>query len=251
MGSPWPSQHGSDETDRSCEMQPSGETWPAGSHALRRAVELLGQAKELIAAYLVQGSSEAVGQDGATLRPMEKRLSTIETRLERLESSLTGRAESTPPSEDVAGLSAWEQTILGPDLAATPALAAERQALIEGLLRGEPEACALAGQLLVFQSAPAERLPQLLKEIGEAYYQWQPKTRPGTAPMEEALAGWLQHRCEQAGLANTIELVHPGQRFDVSRHHATSRGVEITAVHGWTILRDNGKVYMKATVSAK
>ena len=45
----------------------------------------------------------------------------------------------------------------------------------------------LAGQLLVFQSAPAERLPQLLKDLGEAFYRWQPKATPGTNPLEEAL----------------------------------------------------------------
>ena len=33
---------------------------------------------------------------------------------------------------------------------------------------------------------------------------------------------------EQAGMSNTIELVHPGQRFDSMRHNAAERGVEIT-----------------------
>lgn len=155
-------------------------------------------------------------------------------------------SRSTPPSN-----TAWERVILGPDLTATSALAVERQSLVDGILRGDPGACSLGGQLLVFQSSPAERLPQLLKDIGEAYYHWQPKRRPGTTPLEEALAQWLQRRCEEAGLANTIELVHPGERFDVSRHHAVSRGVEITEVHGWIVLRDNGKVYTKAMVSVR
>jgi hypothetical protein len=109
----------------------------------------------------------------------------------------------------------------------------------------------LAGQLLIFQSSPAERLPQLLKDLGEAYYRWQPKTQPGANPMEESLAAWLQKTCEAAGIYNAIELVHPGERYDAARHHATTRGVEITEVHGWVVLRDNGKVYTKATVTVK
>jgi hypothetical protein len=160
-----------------------------------------------------------------------------------------------PPQETaapaIADNLAWQRAILGPDLAGTSALADQRQQLIEGVLRGDRAACGLAGQLLIFQSAPAERLPQLLKDIGEAYYHWEPKPDPGTSPLEEALVQWLQCYCEAAGLANTIELVHPGERFDASRHHATSRGVEITEVHGWIVLRDNGKVYMKATVNVR
>jgi hypothetical protein len=145
----------------------------------------------------------------------------------------------------------WERAIVGPSLAANPNLAFQRQQLVTGVLDGDAGACALAGQLLVFQSAPAERLPQLLKDIGEAYYRWQPKTRTATSPMEEALVAWLRQCCELAGISNTIELVHPGERFDAARHNAASRGVEITAVHGWIVLRDNGKVYMKAAVEVR
>jgi hypothetical protein len=145
----------------------------------------------------------------------------------------------------------WERAIVGPGLAANANLAFQRQQLVTGVLDGDAGACSLAGQLLVFQSAPAERLPQLLKDIGEAYYRWQPKTRAATSPMEEALVAWLRQCCDLAGISNTIELVHPGERFDAARHNATSRGVEITAVHGWIVLRDNGKVYMKATVDVR
>ena len=52
-------------------------------------------------------------------------------------------------------------------------------------------------------------------------------------------------------MSNTIELVHPGQRFDSMRHNAAERGVEITQVFGWIVLRDNGKVYTKASVAVK
>ena len=157
-------------------------------------------------------------------------------------------ADAVPPG---AGMDDWQQAILGRDLVAQPALAFQRQQLLDGVLEGDPGASALAGQLLVFQSAPAERLPQLLKDIGEAYYRWQPKTSAGTTPMEDALAGWLRRSCEAAGIFNCIELVHPGERFDSGRHTAASRGVEITEVRGWIVLRDNGKVYTKANVAVR
>ena len=145
----------------------------------------------------------------------------------------------------------WEKAILGAALAEHAALDFQRQQLIRGVLDGDRAACTLAGQLLVFQSAPAERMPQLLKDIGEAYYRWQPKTRPGSNPMEQALVAWLKSVCEKAGIGNTIELVHPGERYDSTRHTATTRGVEITEVGGWIVLRDNGKVYTKANVAAQ
>ena len=118
---------------------------------------------------------------------------------------------------------------------ASRSLAFQRSQLLGGVLEGNAAARALAGQLLVFRAAPAERLPPLLKEIGEAFYRWQPKTRPDDSPFEESLAAWLQRTCEAAGLHNTIELVHPGERFDAARHNASSRGVEIAEVLGWVV----------------
>ena len=145
----------------------------------------------------------------------------------------------------------WQRAIFGPSLAADPSLVFYRSELLRGVLLHDAAAGALAGQLLVFQSAAAEKKPTLLKEIGEAFYRWRPKRSPGGAKLEQALAGWLQEACQQAGAANTIELVEPGQRFDAARHSAPQRGVEITAVHGWVVLRDNGKVYTKAAVAVK
>ncbi|MGI6419712.1 MAG: hypothetical protein ACOX1P_29100 [Thermoguttaceae bacterium] len=145
----------------------------------------------------------------------------------------------------------WRRAILGTDLAADAALGESTGQLLQGVAGGDKAAQALAGQLLVFQSAPAERLPQLLKDVGEAYYRWQPKTAPGNGPFEQALAGSLQRACEAAGIHNSIELVHPGERFDSARHNAASRGVEIVRVLGWIVLRDNGKVYTKAAVEVR
>ena len=65
------------------------------------------------------------------------------------------------------------------------------------------------------------------------------------------MVAWLVRACEQAGMANTIELVSLGERFDSLRHNAQRPGVEITQVLGWIVLRDNGKVYTKASVAVK
>jgi hypothetical protein len=145
----------------------------------------------------------------------------------------------------------WQRALLGSDLAEYPGLDFQRQQLLAGVSQGDPGACSLLGQLLIFRSAAADKMPPLLKDIGEAYYRWQPKTRPGANPMEKALSGWLKEALQGVGIANTIELVEPGERFDSARHTASTRGVEITEVRGWIVLRDNGKVYTKASVAVR
>ncbi len=157
-----------------------------------------------------------------------------------------------PESEALPGVSGdWPAAVLGPELAQKPALDAQRRHLLRGVLAGEPPACALVGCLMIFRSSPPERMPPLLKEIGEAYYRWQPRTSNRPGELETALADWLQRTCEQAGVSNSIELVHPGERFDSTRHNASKPGVEITQVLGWIVLRDNGRVYTKASVAVK
>ncbi len=158
------------------------------------------------------------------------------------------------PDAQPASDSDWQRIIFGAELAEHPGLDSQRQQLLGGLMEGDPGACSLIGQLLVFRSAMTEKLPPLLKEIGEAYYRWQPKTRPDSPrndPLEQVLVDWLKETMHEAGIANTIELAHPGQRFDSTRHTAATRGVEITEVRGWIVLRDNGKVYAKASVVVK
>jgi hypothetical protein len=159
-------------------------------------------------------------------------------------------AVDTAPASG-AGLAAWERAILGDALADDEALAFTRRRFVQEVLGGRPAACGLAGSLLAFRAAAPERLPQLLKDIGEAYYRWQPKRMAESSALEEALVGWLQRRCELADLSNTIELVHPGQRFDAARHNAASRGVEVVEVQGWVVLREGGKVYTKASVAVR
>lgn len=172
----------------------------------------------------------------------------VEEGLRQMAELLTAKPPEPEPAAPAISSSDWEKSILGPDLVANSTLDFQRQRLIQGVLDGDPGARGFAGQLLVFQSSPTERLPQMLKEIGEAYYRWHPKISAGTNPMEEALVAWLQRTCETMGIHNAIELVFPGERFDSARHVTNTRGVEITEVLGWIVLRDNGKVYTKASV---
>jgi hypothetical protein len=228
-----------------------------GEQGLQAALQRFQEQLDRLEAS-VHRMSEAVGAasggDGVTNSAILEAVRQIQIQLDGGLRQLTDllAPPEEPDEDDAPATSAqWEQAVLGPALAAEPALAFHRQQLLRGVLEGEAGACALAGQLLVFQSAPPERLPQLLKDTGEAFYRWQPKSTPGTNRMEEALAEWLQRSCETAGISNTIELVHPGERFDSARHTATSRGVEITAVRGWIVLRDNGRVYTKAAVDVR
>lgn len=144
-----------------------------------------------------------------------------------------------------------ENMLFGQDLAAGEYLAIERSALLQGLAVSGAEAVNLAGQILVFRSAPADKLAQLLRDVGEAYYRWRPETAHGEDRLREALVGWLHARCETAGVRNKIELVRPGDRYDTKRHNAKDRGVEIASIGGWIVLRENGSVYTKAAVTVR
>lgn len=245
--------------------------------------ELFGQANQQVLAYLIgrQSKTSALAEvcDGVNrqfaaladgIRHLEERLDAGLDRLaagpgpqERQEfeepepGPVSGPVIGPPafPSEgDIRSPSEWadwQRALLGAELAEHPGLDFERQRLLAGVLQGDAGACSLLGQLLVFRSARTDKMPPLLKDIGEAYYRWQPKNRPGPNTMEEALVAWLKETMQDAGIANTIEVVQPGERFDSTRHTASTRGVEITEVHGWIVLRDNGKVYTKANVAVR
>ena len=160
-----------------------------------------------------------------------------------------------PQAESASGDAAvggdWQEALLGGELAHNAALGADKNRLLGGVLSGDQAACGLVGSLLQFRAAAADKMPPLLKDIGEAFYRWQPKSSSRSSDLEKALVQWLMRTCEQAGMANTIELVSPGERFDSLRHNAARPGVEITQVLGWIVLRDNGKVYTKASVAVK
>jgi len=141
--------------------------------------------------------------------------------------------------------------ILGPELTANVSLDGQRQQLMDDLTSGSAAALTLCGAIMLFRGANQERMPQLLKDIGEAWYAWSPNSAEGEDDLRDELCGWLQRKCTEAGVPNSIELVRPGDRYDVKRHHARQPGVEVTEVAGWVVLRDNGKVYTKAAVSVK
>lgn len=144
-----------------------------------------------------------------------------------------------------------EQILFGLDLAANQTLSPERQSLLQGLYAGQREAMTLLGQILIFRGATPDRMPGLLKDIGEAYYRWRPDSSSGHDAFRDELTGWLQRKCDEAGVPNAIELVRPGDRYDSKRHHSKDRGIEVDEVQGWVVLRDNGKVYTKASVTLK
>ena len=187
----------------------------------------------------------------ALLRPLQEQLAQIDAKINTLAERLAPEQPEEPLAATLPGMADWQRALLGVDLAEQPGLDAYRPRLLEGVLQGDEGACALVGQLLTFRSAMTDKMPPLLKDLGEAYYRWQPKTRPGSDPMETAMVGWLRETMQEAGISNTIELVHPGERFDSARHNAATRGVEITEVRGWIVLRDNGKVYSKAAVAVQ
>ncbi len=150
-----------------------------------------------------------------------------------------------PPDGDL------DQLVFGPDFAEHGPVASARAALIAGFYNREAAATALVGQMLVFQAATVESMPGLLKDVGEAYYAWHPHSGAGDDAMRDALVQWLLGRCQAAGVGNTIQLVTPGDRYDSKQHHARERGIEVEQVFGWIVLRDNGKVYTKASVTLR
>ena len=156
------------------------------------------------------------------------------------------------PGEEEPPADAWSRAIWGPDLTEMDGFKAYLDELNRRLLEGDSGASTLAGQLLVFRQAPPEAKPQLLKDVGEAYYRTRIDEAMPDRPFERALIRWLQKDCERAGLPNTIEVVHPGERFDKSRHSSTTRGgAEVSEVFGWIVLTEGGRVYTRASVAAQ
>jgi hypothetical protein len=145
----------------------------------------------------------------------------------------------------------WQKALLGPELSADPVIVLERKQLLRDLLAGEPAATSLVGLLLVFRAATAERMPMLLKDLGEAFYRWQPRSKDRASELEKSLASWATRTCHESGVPTSIVLVHCGEHFDSARHVAAMPGVEVAEVLGWIVLRENGKVYTKARVAVR
>lgn len=157
--------------------------------------------------------------------------------------------DALPSSSDEQS---WLHVMLGPELSGDPRMNAAMNWLEQSVKNSHEDALCLLGQLLVFRFASTDRKPNLLKDVGEAFYRCFPKTKDTSDPFEDALAGWLRQLCEAAGLVNSIEIVHPGERFDPSKHAPLERGgVEVAKVLGWVVLRDQGRVYSKALVQTR
>ena len=115
----------------------------------------------------------------------------------------------------------WEKVFLGEELCADAELGALRRQLVANVVDGVATARALAGELLLVQTAAKDQVPEIFKHVGEAYYHWRPRLPPGCGeddPLEKALANWLSRHARIMGLPNSIQLVRPGERFDASRH---------------------------------
>jgi hypothetical protein len=88
----------------------------------------------------------------------------------------------------------------------------------------------------------------MLKDLGEAFYRWKPDGEPR---LRDALITWVHALLDRENVPNRIAVVQVGDRYDMQMHNAKERGVEVAQVLGWVVLRDNGKVYSKATVSVR
>lgn len=140
----------------------------------------------------------------------------------------------------------WSRILFGDQFAKIPALPHLSGQLLADVYDEDTDAIGLAGQLMTFRTATGEQKPRMLKDVGESFYAWKPQ---GDAPLIEPLIAWLHAELEAAELGNRIQVVHPGDRYDMQRHNARQPGVEVADVRGWAVLRENGKVYSKANVS--
>ncbi len=131
----------------------------------------------------------------------------------------------TPASEPAVG-GDWEEALLGGELAHNPALNADKNQLLKGVLNGDPGACGLVGSLLLFRSAAADKMPPLLKDIGEAFYRWQPKTSNRPSELEKALVEWLHAGLRPGGHGQHDRTGQSGRafRFAAAQFLAAGRG---------------------------
>lgn len=192
---------------------------------------------------------------------MNERLAALETRLAdagREPPPVATNSEESPIEMEAFATTldgdapTWLRVMLGSELSDDPRMTTAIGWLEGNLVSGHEGALYLLGQLLVFRFAPTDRKPNLLKDVGEAFYRCFPKNTDAADPFEAALASWLRQHCEAAGLANSIEVVHPGERFDSTKHSPLERGgVEVARVLGWVVLRDGGRVYSKALVQTR
>jgi len=142
----------------------------------------------------------------------------------------------------------WSQIVFGKQLSVDPAVSYLSGTLLADVHAGDNDAVGLMGHLMDFRSAAVERKPRMLKDIGESFYRWKPTD---DATLRDALIVWLHAVLDSIEIGNRIAIVQVGDRYDMQRHNAKERGVEVSDVFGWIVLRENGKVYSKASVSVR
>ncbi|MCH5372879.1 MAG: hypothetical protein JJ992_02795 [Planctomycetes bacterium] len=142
----------------------------------------------------------------------------------------------------------WSRILFGEHLRADPSITHLSGSLLGDVYAGDTGAIALAGQLMTFRTGTAEQKARLLKDVGEAFYNWKPQ---GDEPLLEPLITWVHAELDDVSLGNRIMVVQVGDRYDMQRHNARQSGVEVAEVYGWIVLRDNGKVFSKANVALK
>ncbi|MCO6458730.1 MAG: hypothetical protein J5I93_25770 [Pirellulaceae bacterium] len=199
--------------------------------------------EQSVAAAVAQAMAGLTGRLDALLEHVEQ----LDRRLEELASPSTTPAANTPPPEQ----DTLQQLVFGGQPSGDPALVQSRRELLNGVLRGQDKAIGLAARLMLVHAVGSEELMPLLKETGEAYYRWRPKRLDEQDPLESSLVESLGKRIAAVGLRNSIELVRPGDRYDATRHLSSDRGVEVSEVRGWAVLRDNGKPLTKALVGLR
>jgi hypothetical protein len=142
----------------------------------------------------------------------------------------------------------WSGIVFGQNVHVDSTISHLSGALLADVYQGDQQAIALAGQLMAFRSGTAEQKARLLKEVGESFYAWRPH---GDDDLLQALITWVHTELDAVQLGNRIQVVQVGDRYDMQRHNAKQAGVEVADVFGWIVLRDNGKVFSKASVAVK
>jgi hypothetical protein len=142
----------------------------------------------------------------------------------------------------------WSGILFGENLHAEPSISHLSGSLVADVHAGDCQAIALAGQVMTFRTGSAEQKARLLKDVGEAFYAWKPE---GDDRLLLPLIAWIHAELDAVQLGNRIMVVQVGDRYDMQRHHAKQPGVEVADVYGWIVLRENGKVFSKASVAVK
>jgi hypothetical protein len=227
-----------------------------GLEALRDEVQMLARQIDAageeapVPALEVHADENASGQQHATL-PFGDAPATVTAEPSEFDFARTAAGPSAPAgTDDMVDTDDMDEVLLGPALAGETHYG-DRSELIQGIYQNDDAALSLVGQVMIFRGASPERRPQLLKEIGEAFYRWRGAPAMGDDDFRDYLVAYLVSECEASGVPITVELVQVGDRYDSKRHQAKQRGVEVAGVEGWVVLRGSGRVYTKATVVLK